>query len=311
MTRKKVIVTGCDGFIGYSLINYLKKNTNYEIIGIDRKNDNNITNIKFYHQDINDGLPDIKDVYAVVHLAAKPGVRDSHENFENVCKDNILATQRVIKKCIDSWKPKKILIASSSSVYGLTGDDCHDLHEYEWVNPVSPYGASKVMDELLLTTYHNCGLLKGVVSISMRFFTVYGPKQRDELSIRSFIDHILRDEPIIVHGDGSQVRDFTNISDICSAICLILDKNDLIQGHSTFNIGSGEQHSLNEIIHMLSTLLDKDVTIHYTSKNIWDVFSTKADNSKIKDLGWKPRVKFIDGIKEQIKWQKEEYEKEK
>jgi nucleoside-diphosphate-sugar epimerase len=303
---KNIIVTGSSGFIGSALKTYLEKD--YRIIGIDRKGYLSRKTKDFYLQDINDGLPDLMDVdeiYAVIHLAALPGVRDSHKNFKQVCMDNILATQRVIQKCIDNWKPKKLLVASSSSVYGNLGKDGHALKEDEGVSPVSPYAMSKVATENLLVTYKNCGLLKDIDATSLRFFTVYGPHQRNELAIRAFTDWILQDKPITLYGTGKQVRDFTHIDDICSGIKRLLKWDDPYK--YCYNIGSNDTHSINEIIHMICDITGKDVTINYQPRSIWDVDATNADISRIgKDWGWYPKVKFEDGLKGQIEWQKKE-----
>jgi len=302
--KNKIIITGSSGFIGSALTQKLSKD--YNIIGIDRKSPSGVLmdirskgNFNYFLQDINDKLPDIKDVYAVIHLAAKAGVRDSHKKFEQVCKDNILATQRIIDMCITKWKPKRFLLASSSSVYGDLGKDGHALKVTDGVSPMSPYAMSKVAGEQLVTTYKNCGLLDGIETTSMRFFTVYGPNQRNDLAIRSFIDCILRDKPITLYGTGDQTRDFTHIDDICKGI------NELLKyGYGEIvNIGSGKTISINNIIHMIATYLDKNVTIDYQPRNIYDIDCTKASDSVFIEN----KIKFEDGLKEQIEWQKEKY----
>jgi len=300
---KKVIITGIDGFIGTALCCKLMEK--YHIIGIDRNNKNGYKNtetFEFYHQDINDSLPDIEDIFAVIHLAANPGVRDSHEKFESVCRDNILGTQSIIRKCIESWKPEKLLIASSSSVYGDEGYDGRDLVEEEGRHARSPYGMSKIADELLIDTYKSCGLLDGIECASMRFFTVYGPNQRNELAIRAFTDWILRDEPITLYGDGEQIRDFTHIDDICDGIQALME-NEL--KHDIYNIGSNYAISINRIIYMIAKYLNKNVTINYQPRNRYDVDRTLANIDRIyEDTKWYPKVRFEDGLRQQIEWQK-------
>jgi len=316
MKKKKIIVTGCEGFIGSALTRHLCKN--YHIIGIDRRKSSGPfkDNTEFYHQDINDSLPDIENVYAVIHLAASPGVRDSHEKFEAVCRDNILGTQRIIDKCITSWHPKKLILTSSSSIYGNLGADGHALKEEEFPSPQSPYAYSKVADEMLMRTYKNCGMLDGIDACAIRLFTVTGEGQREELAIRAFTDRILRDEPIILNGSGKQSRDFIYIGDVCRAIQALLE---IDFKHDIYNIGSGESHSINEIIHMIATYLDKDVTIKYQPRNCFDVDKTLADISRIlidtgklkmdnntgymyPPGGWKPKISFEEGLKREIEW---------
>jgi len=298
--KKKVIITGSSGFIGSALTERLKKK--YKVIGIDKINRNISSDIKFYQKDINFDLPDIKDVYAVIHLAARPGVRNSHELFDEVCKDNILGTQRIIKKCIENWKPKRLLIASSSSVYGDKGRGGLELEEYESLSPRSPYAMSKCANEYLISTYKNCGMLKDIECTSMRFFTVYGPHQRNELAIRAFTDWILKDQPIILYGDGKQKRDFTHIDDICSAIEILISTNKIL--YSAYNIGSNESHSINEIICYIAKITGKKVTIDYRPRDIYDVDETLADINRMKELGWSPKINFYEGLRGQIEWQK-------
>ena len=300
----KVVITGVSGFIGSALADYLT-NIGYEVIGIDRLAWVNQKDREFYLQDINDILPNIRDVDVVVHLAALAGVRNSHERFEQVCKDNILGTQRIIKKCIDNWKPRRLLLASSSSVYGDLGRDGHSLIEDEGVSPRSPYALSKVANEELMKTYKNCGMLDGIDIACMRFFTVYGPHQRNELAIRAFTDWIIRNKPITLYGDGSQKRDFTSIHDICSGIETLISYPLPFLPYDIYNIGSNNSISINKIIKMMCDITDKDVTIHYEPRNQYDVDCTNANIYRMESMGWKPKIKFEDGLKEQIEWQME------
>ena len=313
MKKKVICITGASGFIGTALTKYLSKD--YDIIGIDRRPPPDelmkFKNYTHYLKDINhlmiSDLPKAKNPYAVIHLAANPGVRDSHENFEAVCRDNILGTQRIIDKCISTWKPKKILLASSSSVYGDLGKDGHALEESDGVSPRSPYAMSKVAGEALVETYKNCGMLDGIETASMRFFTVYGENQRLGLAIRAFTDAILRDEPITLYGTGEQIRDFTSIDDICSGIKALLEEE--ILHWDIYNIGSGNSISINQIIQRIGTYLDKSVTINYQPRNRYDVDATRADITNIcDDTCWEPKTDFDDGLKKQILWQKEQYE---
>ncbi len=316
---KKIVITGSVGFIGSALVKSLRDK--YEIIGIDRvkynTEDENIAYHDFYHQDINKPLPNFKDIYAVIHLAARPGVRDSRKMFKEVCEDNILGTQRIIEKCITSWRPELLLIASSSSVYGDEGKDGRALNEDdEIVSARSPYAMSKIANEEMLKMYRNCGLLDNISSASLRFFTVYGNAQREELAIRAFTDWILRDKPITLYGTGNQVRDFTHIDDICEGIERLLptfeEGGPRFMKAETINIGSGEAISINDIIYKICKITGKNVKIDYQPRNMFDVDRTLADIHKIHKLcGWSPRIKFDKGLEKQIEWQKKMLEKEK
>lgn len=317
-SKKRIIITGSSGFIGSALVEKLHKD--YEIIGIDRRAPpSHISKLKdcvFHIVDIAElyKITDIMfggdDIYAVIHLAANPGVRDSHENFENVCKDNIFCTQKIIDLCIHEWKPKKLLLASSSSVYGNSGKYGQTLYETADLRPRSPYAMSKVAGEVLVETYKNCGMLDGIEVASMRFFTVIGPNQRNELAIRAFTDHMLRDEPIDLYGTGKQVRDFTSIDDICDGILALLTAHQL--SYDVYNIGSGDTQSIIDIIYKIAKYLNKPVTINYKPRIIWDADATKADITRIgEDTGWHPKKTFDKALKEQIEWQKFMYQGEK
>lgn len=288
--KNRIIITGIAGFIGSALADYLKEDVEVifggcDIIGIDRNPGLHVTHL----QDINDKLPDIQDVYAVIHLAANPGVRDSHKNFENVVKDNILGTQKIIDKCITTWKPNKLLIASSSSIYGDS-----PIHE---PSPKSPYAMSKLACENLLTSYNNCGMLAGINTCAMRIFTVYGPRQRKGLAIREFIDKILRDKTITVYGNGEQSRDFIYINDLCKGIKNLLER----YAPPVIDMGTITSYSINQVIHLVTKLIGKEVRIIFEPSNRFDVKKTLSNN-KCDDY----MIPFEEGLKKQILWQKNE-----
>ena len=306
-TKKNIIITGSSGFIGSALIEHLHKK--YNIIGIDKRSPLkrlSNTDCKFYIRNINnlDLLPNCGEVYAVIHLAARAGVRNSHKDFECYCEDNILGTQKVIDKCISDWKPKKLLFASSSSVYGDSEYSGKSQRESYDTKPKSPYAMSKLAGEILLDTYRRCGMLKGINTTSLRFFTVYGPNQRNELAIRSFIDCVLKDEPIKLYGTGKQRRDFTFIDDVCDAIEVLLERD---YNQSIYNIGSGKPQTINDVIYKISKYLDKNVTINYLPRDIYDVDETYACIDMMKPF-WQPKVDFDEGLKRQIEWQKEKHD---
>lgn len=296
---KKIIITGCSGFIGGALVEYLFKNLeDIELIGIDRLEPNPSVKMKiqFYQQDINEPLPDIDDVWAVIHLAAKASVRDSEEKFDQIIRDNINGTHSIIRKCVDVWKPQKLIIASSSSVYGdITYAYNSTEDDVTW--PKSPYGLSKLMIEKMLNIYQSD--LKEVALL--RIFTVYGPNQRKGLAIREFIESALQDKPLIVYGNGDQYRDFTYITDVCEAIRLLLENNMLF---GTYNIGSGKPLSVSEVICKISRYLQKPVTIDYRPEIRYDVNYTLSDTTKFRRVcpDWKPRVTFDEGLREEIEW---------
>jgi len=294
---KKIVITGVSGFIGFNLARYL--GTDYEIIGIDKEPWKDSACYKFYQQDINDPLPNIKDVYAVIHLAAKAGVRESQDNFEQYVKDNILGTKNLLDKCKD-WKPKLILLASSSSVYG---DSKEPSHEIDKLHPKSLYAASKVAMEEIGSSYSESILDCPITSL--RFFTVYGPNQRKGLAIRNFIDNILREVPITIYGDGFQRRDFTYIDDLCYMIECLLVNPEKLNNIKTLNLGYGITHSLYDIIYTTSKLTGKVVRMKYEPKDPHDVYKTETDPSLLSFLiELNEPVSLEEGLKKQIEWSK-------
>jgi nucleoside-diphosphate-sugar epimerase len=302
---KKIIITGSSGFIGSNLVEYLSKTpSEFEIIGIDRELFPRETKTPFinYIQDINDPLPDIQDVYAVIHLAAKAGVRESHDKFPQYVRDNILGTKAILDKCVESWKPKIFIYSSSSSVYGTCTSK---TKESTPTAPTSPYALTKVACEKLIETYKNNGSLKGTGCCILRFFTVYGPHQREGLAIRTFIKKMIKDDPITVYGDGTQERDFLYIDDLNEAIRKIIIHPYPLEG--IYNLSSVNPVSINQIIHLISTTMNKPVTITYEPMNKFDVKKTAADITAFNHAtGWIPMVDIKEGIKREIEWAKKE-----
>jgi nucleoside-diphosphate-sugar epimerase len=306
---KKILITGANGFIASSLIQYLYKkeyDKKYDFILIDRKlnpyGDKYSKNTKFYQLDINTWLPDLDDVEIVIHLAALPSVRESDKRFKSVMDDNIYATHNIVKKCIEQWKPKKLLLASSSSVYD--GRENKPMREDSPIRLLSPYGHTKLFMEQMIQMYQNNNLLKDIQVGLMRIFTVYGPRQRDELAIQAIIDCYLQDKEFTLYGDGTQRRDFNYIEDTCSAIECLMNSGRL---GGIYNIGTGENHSINEIIYFIGHLLKKNLTIKNKEPTIYDTMYTLANNKKLCKLtGWRKEMDFEQGVKNQIEWQKKQ-----
>jgi UDP-glucuronate 4-epimerase len=145
--------------------------------------------------------------------------------------------------------------------------------------------------------------MKGIDATSLRFFTVFGPRQRPTLAIKEFIDGVLQDKPVTLYGDGNQVRDFTYVTDICEGIKLLLDMKFGYQ--RVYNIGSEKCYSLYDIIGYVTKYLNKPITINYKPKLEWDVDSTCSNSSLLNfDTEWEPKVNFYEGLSKQIEWQK-------
>jgi len=301
----KILVTGCAGFIGSHLTERLLGD-GFDVIGIDcftdyyprEYKDKNIKNVleddrfTLIEQDIlsMDAFPDVDYVF---HQAAQAGVRKSWgRDFEIYTRDNILATQRLLEYYKDC-EIKKFVYASSSSIYG---DAELPMKETRLPKPVSPYGVTKLAAENLCYLYYKN---YGVPVVSLRYFTVYGPRQRPDMAIHLFVKEILNDWEITVYGDGNQTRDFTFVDDVVEAN--LLSALGDVQGE-VFNVGGGTRISVNELIRTIEEISGKRAIVRYIVKQKGDVNDTLADVSKIGELGWKPGVGIRKGVERFVEW---------
>jgi UDP-glucose 4-epimerase len=304
MKKTKTLVTGCAGFIGSHIVEWLLER-GYELTGIDCFTDyyprelkeNNLsqvlnnTNFEFIKEDILE-IDKFPEVDYVFHLAAQAGVRASWgKSFEIYTRNNIEATQKLLEFYKDR-KIKKFVYASSSSVYG---DAELPIVENSLLKPVSPYGVTKLAGENLCYLYWRN---YNVPIISLRYFTVYGPRQRPDMAINKFVKAILNNEEVIVYGDGNQTRDFTYIGDVVEATTLAAKSS--IVGEA-FNIGGGSRISVNMLVGKMEKILKNKAKVKYVEKQKGDVKDTLADTSKAgKLLGWKPLTNIDKGLEEYI-----------
>ena len=304
----KALVTGCAGFIGSHLADRLLRE-GYDVTGIDCftdyysraiKEENIATalehkNFELVEEDLL-SIDDYPEVDYVFHEAAQAGVRKSWgKDFEIYTRNNIEATQRLLEFYKDS-NIKKFVYASSSSVYG---DAELPIKEDSLLKPVSPYGVTKLAGENLCYLY--CKNY-GVPAISLRYFTVYGPRQRPDMAIHKFVNAILNDEEITVYGKGTQTRDFTYVEDAVEANILSARSNAVGE---VFNIGGGSRIHVNELIEKIEEMVAKKADIKYIEKQKGDVRDTWADVSKAKEiLHWVPKVNINSGLERFIEWYK-------
>jgi len=300
----KALVTGCAGFIGSHLTERLLKE-GFEVTGIDcfapyyprDVKERNIAaalkheHFEFVEADILNlkGLPQVDYVF---HEAAQPGVRGSWgDKFEIYVRNNILATQKLLEFFKDK-KIEKFIYASSSSIYG---DAELPLQENVTPRPISPYGVTKLAGENLCYLYHRS---YGMPVISLRYFTVYGPRQRPDMAIHKLVTAILNGEEFAIFGDGEQTRDFTYIDDVTEAN--ILAARGEIQG-KIFNIGGGNRISVNDLVKLTSRLLQKEARIKYIEAQRGDARHTWADIHLAKsELGWQPKIDINEGLRRYI-----------
>ncbi|PWD99226.1 GDP-mannose 4,6-dehydratase [Marinilabilia rubra] len=312
----KIIVTGCAGFIGSHLSETLLKK-GYKVIGIDnfdpfydpaikRSNLENFIeheNFEFFENDLtSEGSTFLifeKGADLVVHLAGKAGVRPSIEDPQSYIEDNITAT-RVVLSAMQKSNIKKMAFASSSSVYG-NNPNTPWSENLNVDNPISPYAFSKKSCELLNHTWHH---LYDLDIINMRFFTVYGPRQRPDLAIHKFIKMMFEDTPLTLFGDGTTSRDYTYISDtvsgIIGAISYLLNHDKVFE---TVNLGNNHPISLSDLVNKIAKATQTQPTIERLPMQPGDVNITFANIDKAgKMFGYKPEVTLEDGLKSFVDW---------
>jgi nucleoside-diphosphate-sugar epimerase len=310
----KIIVTGAAGFIGSNLVDALLK-AGKEVIGIDEFNDyyepqfkrNNLAHLKdspnftLVEGEIQslDWSKLLVDVEVVYHQAAQAGVRNSWgQGFRAYTERNINATQVLLEAAKDAKNLQRLVYASTSSVYG----DAETLPTHEGIPPlpVSPYGITKLAAERLCGLYHKNF---GVPFVALRYFTVYGPRQRPDMAFHKFFKAVLQDEAIPIYGDGQQTRDFTFVSDAVAAN-LAAAATPLAVGE-IFNIGGGSRVVLTEVLDTMEEIVGQPIKRNHIEKAMGDARHTAADVSKArKILGYQPQVSLREGLRQEWEWVK-------
>ena len=306
-----VLVTGCAGFIGSHLVERLLEQ-GHTVVGIDcftdyyspERKHANISRAEvqpeftLMTEDIVD-MRRFPSVEYVFHMAAQPGVRASWgSNFEVYLRNNVEATQKLLE-FYKSKHLKRFIYSSSSSVYG---DAPLPMREDTLTKPVSPYGVTKLAAEHLCYLYWKNF---SVPTVSLRYFTVYGPRQRPDMAIHKFVQAVLSEESVAVYGDGTQTRDFTFISDVVDALVLAAETE---VGGEVINIGGGSQISVNEVLEKIGRIAGKKAQIRRLGKQKGDVKDTRAEISKARSvLGWRPHWHIDRGLAEYVRWYLESY----
>jgi UDP-glucose 4-epimerase len=310
----KALITGAAGFVGSQLADALLA-AGHDVVGVDcfldyyprAVKERNIAparaskRYRFVEASlVNTDLGALLDgVDWVFHQAAQAGVRASWgEDFRIYSDNNVYATQRLLEACRD--RPlKRFVYASSSSVYGDTND--LPMRESSATRPVSPYGVTKLAGEHLTWLYWKN---YGVPSTALRYFTVYGPRQRPDMAFHRFIRAVLTDEEITLYGDGSQSRDFTFVEDIVAAN-LGAAERDGVGG--IFNIGGGSRTTVNEVIDTIGELAGRRPRVNRLDVQKGDVGHTAADCSAARaKIGYAPRVDLREGLRREVEWLREE-----
>ncbi len=313
MTNKSVLVTGGAGFIGSHLVERLLK-SGKRVICLDNfypfydpaiKRGNirpslSHPDFTLIEGDIREGatLSSVflsNDIDTVVHLAAMAGVRPSVEDPQLYNQVNILGTTNLLQECRQAGL-KRFVFGSSSSVYGLN-EKVPFSEDAPVGKTASPYGATKLAGEVLCHTYHH---LYGIPMICLRFFTVYGPRQRPEMAIHKFIRLVHAGEEVPVFGDGTSRRDYTYIDDIVDGIMAAIDCDCEFE---IVNLGRSQTIALLEMIRLIEAALGKEAKLNFTAPQMGDVPITFASVEKAGSLlGFKPAVSIDEGIERTVRW---------
>jgi UDP-glucose 4-epimerase len=307
----RILVTGCAGFIGSHLTEALLQRGD-EVVGIDCFNDNygrtqKLTNLRdFYDFDGFEFVPvdlargDLESLTAdrdvVFHLAAEPGVRSSWGGrYGQYVQNNVIATQHLLE-ALKEREDIRLVNASSSSVYGDA--DLRPTPETALTQPLSPYGQTKLAAEHLCSLYASN---YGVDAVSLRYFTVFGPRQRPDMAFNIFCRAALERTPLTIFGDGRQTRDFTYVADIVRAT--IAASEATLESDRVFNVGGGAPCSLREVLDMISRLAGQELEIKYLDTERGDVRDTAADTTRARDsLGFAPDTTLADGLAAEFEW---------
>ncbi|HUR85619.1 MAG TPA: NAD-dependent epimerase/dehydratase family protein [Solirubrobacteraceae bacterium] len=307
----RTLVTGCAGFIGSHLTESLLTD-GVDVIGVDCFNDNyarpaKLRNLErarewdafdFVPIDLARGeLADlVAEVDTVFHLAAEPGVRRSWgTRFETYLRNNLLATQHLLEACKD-LPSTRFVYASSSSLYGQA--EAFPTYETAVPRPLSPYGVTKLAaEQLCFSFHHNFGL----DAVSLRYFSVFGPRQRPDMMFNRLCEAALAGSTVTVFGDGQQTRDFTYVADIVAATRTAATAPAVVGG--AYNIGGGSRVSLMSVIDLLGGLAQRPISIVHAPTQHGDVRDTAAAIELAqRDLAYEPAVTVQDGLARQLEW---------
>jgi UDP-glucuronate 4-epimerase len=307
----QALVTGCAGFIASHLTESLLAD-GHAVTGIDCFNDNygrkqklqNLDQARSWDQfdfvpvDLTRGelREFVSECDVVFHLAAEPGVRASWgDRFDLYLRNNMLATQHLLEAARE-FPEKRFVYASSSSIYG----DAESMPTPEDTIPApfSPYGVTKLGGEQMCQLYHGN---YGVDAVMLRYFSVYGPRQRPDMAFRIFCEAVVAGKPVTVFGDGEQTRDFTFVGDVVAATRAAADSP--IAAGRVYNIGGGSQVSLNDAMAELSTIVGRKLDVSHVERQRGDVRHTGADTTRAqREIGFDPETSLTQGLQAEFDW---------
>jgi UDP-glucuronate 4-epimerase len=292
----RYVVTGAAGFIGSHLAEALAA-AGHEVVGVDcftdyydpAEKEENARGLDVLRSDLAAEPLDLRGVDGVFHLAGQPGVRSFGDVFPLYLRRNVLATQRVLEAAADAGV--RVVFASSSSVYGDA--EAYPTPEGTPPRPLSPYGITKLACEHLVRAY-------ALDAVVLRYFTVYGPRQRPDMFFRRACEALLAGEGFEIYGTGEQSRSFTEVSDVVAATVAAMER---APAGAVYNVGGGEEASMLEAIAILERVSGRTLPVRHVDPARGDVRRTRADISSIEAaLGWEPRTSLEHGLARMWSW---------
>jgi nucleoside-diphosphate-sugar epimerase len=308
----RALVTGVAGFLGSTLAEALRRE-GFDVVGVDAFTRNYEPAVKranletllrdsgfrLVEADLRsaDLKPLLEGVSHVAHLAALPGVRPSWgDSFRDYAEHNIIATQRLLEAA-RGRDLVRIAVASSSSIYGAPSR--YPTPEDENPRPISPYGVTKLAAEALVHAYRR---EHGLPAVALRYFTVYGPRQRPDMGFHRFFEAGRRGEPVTIYGDGAQTRDFTYVDDAVQATLASLTREGK---EFAYNVGGGHRVALREVLDVIERLVGRKIERRHIEPQHGDPRDTSADTKLARrDLGYEPRTALEEGLRLQWEWQR-------
>ena len=311
MVNRTAVVTGAAGFIGSHVVEALL-NSGIGVLGVDSLTDYYSPDLKrrnlsqalghphfeFVEEDlaVTRDLPSLIDAPLIIHLAAEAGVRRSWgDGFERYVTRNVLATQRLLEACLET-SPDRVVVASSSSVYGDA--ETFPTPEESRLLPRSPYGITKLATENLARTY---AANWDLPTVSLRFFTVFGPRQRPDMAFHRLIEAAIRGTPFPLFGTGDQIRDFTYVSDVVRAVRAAGEAD--VKPGSVYNVAGGVEVSLSDVIGVVEELTGAGIELDRQPTQAGDARRTGGSTYLAEsELGWTPEVPLREGVASQVAW---------
>jgi UDP-glucuronate 4-epimerase len=296
----RYVVTGAAGFIGSNLAEQLAA-SGHDVVGVDcftdyydpAEKEANARALDVRRLDLAEDPLDLDGVDGVFHLAGQPGVRSFGDVFPVYMRRNVLATHRVFEAAAAAGV--RVVLASSSSIYGEA--ESYPTREDAVPQPISPYGITKLACEHLAHAYAE-GL--GLDAVVLRYFTVYGPRQRPDMFFRRVCDALVEDGAFEIYGTGTQSRSFTEVYDAVGATIAAMER---AAAGSVFNVGGGEEASMLEAIAILEQVSGRALRVSHVDVAKGDVVRTKADVTRIREaLGWEPRTTLEQGLARMWSW---------